>query len=171
MNSIFKKIIALIIVAALLLVAAIFICEIISFKKYSKSAEKYACIYGVEKELVLAVIKTESSFNENALSKKGAVGLMQLLPSTADYIAKRVGYNGVINLYDKDVNVNLGTAYLKYLLDKFGNVKYALMAYNAGEGRVNKWLKEGLVEPVPYKETDLYVKKVLKWRKIYKILP
>ena len=170
MKLIFKKLTILIIIAAFLLSAAVFIFESNKLKKYMPIIAEYSKIYSVDAHLVLAVIKTESSFNKTAVSNKGAVGLMQIMPSTAEFVAEMVGVRGVINLYDPNTNINLGTAYLKYLLNKFKNVNFALAAYNAGEGNVKKWIENGTINPFPYKETELYVRRVVKRQKLYKIL-
>jgi len=111
----------------------------------------------VQPALLLAVIKAESSFNPTVVSKAGAVGLMQLIPETAIR-------HGVRNLYDANENIAGGAKHLRYLLDRFhGNVRLALAAYNAGEGKVDRY---GQVPP--YKETQDYVKKVLVYYRGYK---
>lgn len=131
---------------------------------------------GVEPFLVYAVMKAESSFREDAVSRAGAVGLMQLLPATAEFICKR---NGIEyeeeRLKEGEYNARLGCAYLKYLLARFPVEETALAAYNAGEGTVSEWLKDetcsldGLhLDRIPYTETEGYIKKVTKFRKIYK---
>jgi soluble lytic murein transglycosylase-like protein len=108
--------------------------------------------YGVDANLVKAVIKTESAYNVKAFSKAGAAGLMQLMPETA----KRFG---VQNRFDIAQNIDGGVRYLKVLLDMFGgNVRLAVAAYNAGEHKV---IKYGYQIP-PYAETQDYVKKVIK---------
>jgi soluble lytic murein transglycosylase-like protein len=108
--------------------------------------------YGVDANLVKAVIKTESAYNVKAVSRAGAAGLMQLMPETA----KRFG---VQNRFDIAQNIDGGVRYLKVLLDMFsGNVRLAVAAYNAGEHKV---IKYGYQIP-PYAETQDYVKKVIK---------
>ena len=107
--------------------------------------------------MLLAVMKAESSFNPVVVSRAGAVGLMQLVPETAMR-------HGVRNLYDTDENVAGGARHLRYLLDRFhGNMRLALAAYNAGERKVDYYGKIP-----PYKETRLYVQKVLSYYRDYR---
>lgn len=120
--------------------------------------------YGVEEELIRAVIKQESGFNQNAISKAGAIGLMQLMPSTA----KSLG----VNPYDALENLDGGTRYLRNLLNSFsGNKALALAAYNGGIGRMKK-LGVDTVEEISKMPTETrnYVNKVLKNYEQYKKL-
>lgn len=145
--------------------------------KYKQTVIRYAKQNEIESALVFAVIKTESSFREKVVSKKGAVGLMQILPSTAEYVAKLLGEEN-FDLKDATTNIRYGCKYIRYLLDRFSVVKTAICAYNAGEGKVEKWLKDkkyssdGVnLEYIPYKETSEYLEKIeksfIKYKKLY----
>lgn len=112
--------------------------------------EKYSSKNGLDKDFVKALVKQESGFNPNATSKCGAMGLMQLMPATAQGL-------GVSNAYDVEQNIAGGTRYLKSMIDRFGgDEKLALAAYNAGPNAVKKY---GGIPP--YQETQNYVKNVL----------
>jgi soluble lytic murein transglycosylase-like protein len=120
--------------------------------QYDAIIEKAAVSAAVEPNLLRAVIVVESGFNSRAVSKRGAVGLMQLMPATASRF-------GVSNPYDPLENVHGGARYLKFLMDRFGqNVRLALAAYNAGEEAVDR--NGGQIPP--FTETMAYVPKVLK---------
>lgn len=115
--------------------------------------------YGIDESLVKAVIYTESYFNPNATSNKGASGLMQLMPATA---AKY----GVSDIYNPRQNIVAGIKHLKYLLTLYpDNLKHAIAAYNAGENAVDKY--NGIP---PYRETQGYVKKVMKQFKRFQLV-
>lgn len=127
-------------------------------KQYAVLVQTSAKRYGVAADLVNAVIHAESHFNPIAVSPKGAVGLMQLMPATAERF-------GVDNRQDPKQNIDAGVQYLAKLLELFDNkVQLALAAYNAGENAV---IKQGNRIP-PYPETKKYVRKVLSLREKYK---
>jgi soluble lytic murein transglycosylase-like protein len=125
--------------------------------QYDSIIETAAFSASVEPNLLRAVIVVESGFNSRAVSKRGAVGLMQLMPSTASRF-------GASNPYDPRENVRAGARYLKFLIDRFGHdVPLALAAYNAGEEAVDR--NGGQIPP--FTETMAYVPRVLK---IYQML-
>lgn len=148
---------------------------------YRDTVERYAERYRVDCYLVAAVIKVESKFQHDVRSHRGAVGLMQLMPDTADWIAQRLGERDYqeMELHDPDRNIRYGIWYLADLEAEFkGNDVLALAAYNAGRGNVRGWMEDygwkddfSDVQAIPYKETRAYVKQVLslqgKYRKLY----
>lgn len=133
---------------------------------------------GVEVSLVYAIIRAESGYREDAESRAGALGLMQIKPSTAEFICEREGILfQAERLNEGEYNIFLGTKYLLYLKERFESEDTLLAAYNAGEGTVRQWLKneefssdgKSLMR-IPYPETAAYIKKVGKFKKIYEIL-
>ncbi len=130
--------------------------------------------YDVSPSIIYAIIKAESGFKSNAISKKSAKGLMQLTDSTAEYVAEMLGITEY-DVLDVSTNLELGVYYFRYLMLKFDRIEEALCAYNAGEGNVSEWLldkkfsKDGKrLKKVPYKETAIYVTKVKKYAKVYR---
>lgn len=117
-------------------------------EKIQAIISKYAQKYQISEALVKALIKVESRFNPHAVSRKGAKGLMQLMP--VHTVSKGA------DPFDAETNVNIGMGYLSRLLDKYGDIRLALAAYNAGEKAVDKY---GGIPP--YKETQLYVAKIM----------
>lgn len=135
---------------------------------------------GIDPYFVVALIRQESLFDTRARSSAAALGLMQLLPSTAKRIAKQLGMSSPSpqTLFEPEVNLTLGTQYLKDLLQRYSNNWFkAIAAYNAGESAVDRWEKEivtndteEFVERIPYSETRGYVKLVMRNHRIYKRL-
>ena len=119
-------------------------------KQYMALINRAATRHQVDAKLVHAVIQTESAYNQDAISSKGAVGLMQLMPDTARRF-------GVTDINDPEQNVYGGTRYLRHLIDMFPNLDLAVAAYNAGENAVIKYNNS----IPPYPETQNYVRQVL----------
>lgn len=140
-------------------------------KKYNNFVTAYANNYNLPTALVYAVIKTESNFDNNAKSPAGAMGLMQLIPATAKWIAGKFTEIYEENkMYDPETNIKYGCFYLNYLYEKFKNFDVVICAYNAGEVAVKKWLDENgnLVEAkIDYKETKNYYLKVKGYYNVY----
>ncbi|MGI6358746.1 MAG: lytic transglycosylase domain-containing protein [Bacillota bacterium] len=134
----------------------------------------------VDPSLVAAVINVESRWQANAVSPKGAAGLMQLMPSTADWVAEQMGLSAFQQqeLFSPEVNIRLGTWYLANLLKEFGQeLPVAVAAYNGGRGNVEGWLTQGIWDgtledagSIPFEETRRYVRKVLQQQLIYRSL-
>ena len=129
-------------------------------------------VTAVDPYLAAAIIREESQYDEKAVSMVGAVGLMQLMPVTANAVAQRYGFPAVgrEELFDQETNIRLGVRYLGQLLEQYsGNLAHAVAAYNAGPIAVNNWIavhrgreQDEFVELIPYQETRLYVKRVLR---------
>lgn len=141
--------------------------------KYKPYVFKYCEEYALNYNLVFAVIKTESNFNKDAVSEKGAIGLMQITPATGDFIAKSLSLTDY-NLFLPETNIMFGCFYLNYLFKKFENRNTVILAYNAGEGKVSQWLKNSefssngkTLQKIPYAESDKYLVKVQKSFNIY----
>ena len=145
-------------------------------QKYSETVSRYSAQYSVPEELIYATIKTESNFKSDAVSSAGAIGLMQLLPETYEWLASRLGEESdPALLYDPDTNIRFGAYYLQYLYSKFGSWEKAIIAYNWGEGNFANFLEEngyteGDYSSIPVGETRRYVEKVINTREKYKNL-
>lgn len=132
--------------------------------------------YQVESALIASVANVESNFKETAISNKGAVGVMQLIPSTAEWLAGKIGIEyKEEKLLDGEYNLKLGTYYLSYLIDYFDDDKLGVCAYNAGQGNVSLWLKNQeyskdgkTLNKIPFEETKNYLNKVYKNYNYYK---
>lgn len=146
-------------------------------KKYSEYVEKYAKEFNLDENLVYSVIKAESKFKQDAVSNKGAKGLMQISDITRDWAIEELEL-GEIDIFDPEVNIRIGCWYINKLYKEFGKLDLVIAAYNGGSGNVKKWLnndnysKDGQkLHSIPFKETSNYVKKVSKnyekYNKIY----
>lgn len=143
--------------------------------QYAKAVKANAEEYSVPETLIFAVIKTESKFRSDAVSKAGAIGLMQMTPETFFWLSEKAGddYSDKNLLYNPEISIKYGTYYLSWLYSRFGSWETALAAYNAGHGKVDEWLKDdeysknGVLVRIPFKETREYVDRVTKARDIY----
>jgi soluble lytic murein transglycosylase len=143
------------------------------------SLEGQAVAAAVDPDLVRATVRRESGFRADARSTAGAVGLIQLVPSTARRLLVLAGVplEPAPRLQDPEVSAGLGAHYLGLLLDRFGDEAVALAAYNAGPAAAAAWARERAgqqldewVESIPFKETRAYVKSVLAAREVYRRL-
>jgi soluble lytic murein transglycosylase len=135
---------------------------------YEPIIRGHAANYRIDPALLAAVIYQESRFRAHARSSSGAIGLMQLLPETASGIALRTGGSRfrVADLYDPEINVRYGSWYLRHLLDKYGDERSALAAYNAGQDNVDRWRASGT--GIAFPETRHYVNRVEHLKTLYR---
>jgi soluble lytic murein transglycosylase len=150
---------------------------VFSGNPYEDLIIKYSSDYGVDTLLVKALIEKESKADPDALSSKGAIGLMQIMPKTAEEIAGRLSIPLDDNsLRNPEINIMFGVFYLKQLLSYYDdNLILALAAYNAGIGNVDAWKAQNpqvasKISKIPFKETRRYVKGILFTYKVYRIL-
>ncbi len=151
-------------------------------KSYEEFVSMYSDEYGVDENLIFAVIKAESNFQEDAVSHKDALGLMQIMKETAEDVARKYNIEIDFNNSEREIlnvqnNIKIGTKYLAVLLEKYKNIEVAVAAYNAGIGTVDNWIEKGIIksdgsdiENIPYKETNNYLRKILRNYKIYQDL-
>ncbi len=163
--------VALLFVAGGLLAAVRPVMRLFYPLQYQEPVLRYAAVHQLDPLLLMAVIRVESRFDPRARSHKGAVGLMQLMPETAQWAAEqmRLPDFSLERLEDPEINVQIGAWYLASLRNQFGgDLVLALAAYNGGEGNVRRWLQERrwsgqreTLHEIPYRETREYVRKVL----------
>lgn len=160
--------------------AAVFLTErkfLYPLSEFKDEIISFAGKYDIETALVFAIVRTESGFKPDAVSEKGAKGLMQMTEKTASYVADLKGEREY-DIINPKTNLDFGCYYYKYLEKKFENRDVCLAAYNAGEGKVNIWLKDNRYSTdgktlisIPLKETRDYVLKVnkslIKYKKLY----
>lgn len=179
MRKIILILITIIFVLLIILLNYKNILKLIYRQDYSEYVEKYAKENNVDSLLVYAIIKAESNFDDEAVSSKGATGLMQLMVNTAEEVAtnESIEFNTKDSLLDPETNIRIGIKYFADLIAIFKNEAVSLAAYNAGMGTVQDWIDEGTIkadgsdiENIPYNETNMYVRKILKDYEIYKQL-
>lgn len=180
-----KQIIIILLIAFVIVFVFLFrkdLLKMIYPKTYQEVVKIYQEKYQVEENLIFALIKAESNFEKDAISNRNAVGLMQLMEETAKDVARN---NGIAlnpekikeELCDVNKSIEIGTCYLATLLQRYENKEVALAAYNAGIGTVDGWIEKGIIkkdgtdiEKIPYKETNHYVRKIVRDYKIYEDL-
>ena len=136
--------------------------------RYSEYVRVHAREHGLSPALLAAVIYAESKFDPSAESHSGAIGLMQLTPSTAQGIAIRTHGSAfrTADLYDPEINIRYGAWYLHDLFAKYHSERLVLAAYNAGQGNVDRW--RAAHEPIQFPETRAYVERVEDLKTIYR---
>ncbi len=147
-------------------------------RKYSEYVSKYSKEFNIDENLVYSVIKAESKFIEDAVSHKGAKGLMQISDITRDWAIEELNL-GEIDIFNPETNIKIGCWYLNKLFKEFGDLNLVIAAYNGGSGNVRKWLGDKAysedgksLDIIPFEETSNYLKKVTKnyenYNEIYK---
>lgn len=178
-----KKAIIIIVVflIAALIAAAVLVISRRSKKEtypveYSDIIIKYSLENGVPAALTASVVFAESSYRSDVVSSAGAIGLMQIMPGTGEWIAGKYDEEFTAeSLYDPETNVKYGTWYLGFLLDRYsGSVDCAVAAYHAGQGNVDKWLADeaysldgATLDSIPFPATATYVQRINKYLKFY----
>ncbi|HEX9058633.1 MAG TPA: lytic transglycosylase domain-containing protein [Clostridia bacterium] len=148
--------------------------------RYRENVAKYSARYNIDPYLVFAIIKAESNFNPKAVSRKSAKGLMQITDKTGAWGAEKTKIEkfDTDDLYDPEININIGCWYLSNLMKEFnGNIDLVIAAYNGGSGNVNEWIRNSvnngdgnMLPKIPFKETREFQKKVKKFYYIYRQL-
>ena len=138
---------------------------------YQNLISKYSKEYDLDPYLVISIIRCESSFDPNALSDKGAMGLMQIMPDTGSWVAHKLGLDETYSqdqLYDPEMNIRFGCWYLRFLDGRFSGYRDAVIcAYNAGHGNVRNWLddvrysSDGVLTSIPFPQTERYLTRVM----------
>lgn len=157
------------------------LCEKLEHSEYPLTYENYVSVcsarYEIPEEIIYAVIRTESGFEPDAVSPKGARGLMQLMPETFEWLLTKTGEQYALDsLFDPAVNIKYGAYLLSILYNELGVWENVYAAYNAGIGRVRGWLsderysEDGLLRNIPIAETDRYVSLVGDAVEVYKRL-
>lgn len=143
-------------------------------KKYSDYVEFYSKEYNIDENLVYSIIKAESKFNKDAISRRGAKGLMQIGDGTRDWAIEELSIEDV-DIFEPEDNIRIGCWYLNKLYREFGDLDLVIAAYNGGSGNVKKWLADEEysedgenLHTIPFKETSAYVEKVKYNYEMYK---
>lgn len=175
-------------VAVLLVAALIFNCAYMGLnalkrqfypRDYSEYVEKYCDMYSIDANLAYAVIHTESGFDSDAVSHLGACGLMQIMPETFDWLRSKDSDNSGMytDVFDPETNIRYGILFLSLIADRFEDEQLVIAAYHAGMGRVSSWLSDSSLSTdgkslccIPFADTEHYVRKVQRTKRIYEVL-
>ncbi|MBQ6936971.1 MAG: lytic transglycosylase domain-containing protein [Clostridia bacterium] len=170
-------------IALLIILSIVTLCAAVIYRlfpaKHSDIINKYCDEFDVSPHLVMALIKAESNFDENAVSRAGAKGLMQLTDETFKHCANVLGTSfSSEDIFNPEANISAGVWYISYLLEKYdGNITNAVAAYNAGLANVDKWLSDSSLSPdgktlsnIPYGETKRHCEKIKAYSRLYKFL-
>jgi len=169
-SSVKTKIIAFSIAGLVAIITVVAVFAALNYRdRWDNIIARESAANNLDFEIVKRLVWVESKNDPSAVSPRGAKGLMQLMPDTAFWMADKMGENITLDdLFDPETNVRLGVAYLAYLLDRFdGDIRLALIAYNAGEGTLRRWLNtpefltDGTLTVIPYRETRNYIRKIL----------
>ncbi len=182
------KRLAVFLLAALVLIAGV--CYTLTFirrqiypKDYSDYIELYSEKYGIDSNLVYAIVHTESGFDSEAVSDLGACGLMQIMPETFEWLGSKsedlYSLDGETDevIFDPETNICYGIYFLSLLMEEFGQEDLVILAYHAGMWRVNQWLGDSelssdgkTLDSIPYSDTEYYLKKVERTKTVYETL-
>ena len=168
--------ILLVILGIIIVNAVKLVVQTVYPRQYVSLVEENAEKFEIDESLLYALIKTESGFDENAVSSIGAKGLTQITPDTFQWLQTKTGEEYEENaLFEPEISVYYGAYFLDMLLEEFDNTETALAAYHAGRGKVNEWLSDPRISPdgetlenIPYEDTAGYVKRVMKVTEKYK---
>lgn len=179
LNKIIKILLTIFLLIGFLIIGVKLVSKVYPLK-YMDIVQEMSIKYSLDQAFVCGVICTESRFDANALSNKGASGLMQLTESTADWGAEEISLSSYSyeRIFEPEINIELGCWYLRRLVNQYdGDYKLVLAAYNGGSGNVAKWLSDSAystdgktLTDIPFKETKNYVDRVNKNTKIYSYL-
>ena len=181
LKKIFCKLIILVAIIIAVVVGSRYVIKENFFPyKYQEYVDRYSSEYNLDPLFVLAVIKTESKFDDDAQSHKNAVGLMQITVDTGGWAAKEMGFSTFSkdDLYNEEYNIRMGCWYLRRLNDTFdGDLDLTIAAYNAGPTNVQTWLENKKyssdgksIDYIPFGETKKYVDKVNTYYQVYEYL-
>jgi soluble lytic murein transglycosylase len=175
LGGIIKKSIVVLVLISLAYFTYNFYISITYPLKHTELIKKYSQKNKIDPYLLTAIIKEESGFDAGVVSEKGAIGLMQVMPKTAEWISKKQGYvYKEEDLKKPETSIKFGSWYFNYLLRKYRSTKLALAAYNGGVTNVDRWIEEKgarkVSEDTPFSETDDFVDDVVNTSKVYKRL-